>query len=105
MHEVDDNDFITLINDIGDEIDCLLLDVIEYGDLDYLVLLELSPEHDLEDQDVFYMAVYMTEDGEAYIPIESEEVYAAVDAIFQQRVQKWQQEDCISFDQIPPAGE
>lgn len=79
MWDIDDNDFITLTDEEGNEVDFLLLDVMEYEGADYMVLMPLSDEDGEEDEEeLFFLRAEKTEDGEVYSSIEDEALLNAV---------------------------
>lgn len=81
MIQLDDDSIITLTDDDGNEVDFLLLDVVEYDEKDYLVLLPLEDEEDEEDNVLILQAVRNGEE-ETYIGIEDENVLNAVFDLF-----------------------
>lgn len=79
MWDIDDNDFITLTDEEGNEVDFLLLDVMEYEGADYMVLMPLSDEDGKEDEEeLFFLRAEKTEEGEVYSSIEDEALLNAV---------------------------
>lgn len=79
MWDIDDNDFITLTDEEGNEVDFLLLDVMEYEGADYMVLMPLSDEDGEEDEEeLFFLRAEKTEEGEVYSSIEDEALLNAV---------------------------
>ena len=81
MIQLDDDSIITLTDDDGNEVDFLLLDVVEYDEKDYLVLLPLEDEEDEEDNVLILQAVRNGEE-ETYVGIEDENVLNAVFDLF-----------------------
>ena len=81
MIQLDDDSIITLTDDEGNEVDFLLLDVVEYDEKDYLVLLPLEDEEDEEDNVLILQAV-RTGEEESYVGIEDENVMNAVFDLF-----------------------
>lgn len=81
MIQLDDDSIITLTDDDGNEVDFLLLDVVEYDEKDYLVLLPLEDEENEEDNVLILQAVRNGEE-ETYVGIEDENVLNAVFALF-----------------------
>lgn len=81
MIQLDDDSIITLTDDEGNEVDFLLLDVVEYDEKDYLVLLPLEDEEDEEDNVLILQAVRNGEE-ESYVGIEDENVMNAVFDLF-----------------------
>ncbi len=83
MFDIDDNNFITLQDAEGNEVDFLLLDVLEYDGHDYLALLPLTDEDGDEGEDeLFFLRADTTDDGEVYTSIDSPELFEAVAAAF-----------------------
>ena len=81
MIQLDDDSIITLTDDEGTEVDFLLLDVVEYDEKDYLVLLPLEDEEDEEDNVLILQAVRNGEE-ESYVGVEDEDVLNAVFELF-----------------------
>ena len=81
MIQLDDDSIITLTDDDGNEVDFLLLDVVEYDEKDFLVLLPLEDEEDEEDNVLILQAVRNGEE-ETYVGIEDEAVLNAVFELF-----------------------
>ena len=79
MWNIDDDSFITLTDENGNEVDFLLLDVMEYEGFDYMVLMPLSDEDGEEDEEaLFFLRAEKTEDGEVYSSIEDETLLNAI---------------------------
>ena len=79
MWDIDDNSFITLTDEEGNEVDFLLLDVMEYEGSDYMVLMPLTDEDGEEDEEeLFFLRAELTEDGEVYSSIEDEILLNAI---------------------------
>lgn len=79
MWEIDDDSFITLTDENGNEIDFLLLDVMEYEGTDYLVLMPLTDEDGEEDEEeLFFLRAEKTEEGEVYSSVEDENLLNAI---------------------------
>lgn len=81
MIQLDDDSIITLTDDEGNEVDFLLLDVVEYAEKDFLVLLPLEDEDDEEDNVLILQAVRNGEE-ETFIGVEDETVMNAVFELF-----------------------
>ncbi|MBR3764292.1 MAG: DUF1292 domain-containing protein [Clostridia bacterium] len=81
---MDDDSIITLTDDEGNEVDFLLLDVVEYDEKDYLVLLPMEDEETEEgaEEDVLILQAVRNGDEETYIGIEDETVLNAVFGLF-----------------------
>lgn len=84
MIQLDDDSIITLTDDEGNEVDFLLLDVVEYDEKDYLVLLPMEDEETEEgaEEDVLILQAVRSGDEETYIGIEDETVLNAVFGLF-----------------------
>lgn len=83
MWDIDEDSFITLTDENGNEVDFLLLDVIEYQGMDYMALLPLSEDEDTEDETLFFLRAERTDEGEVYSSIETMELYEAVAAAYE----------------------
>jgi len=81
MIHLDDDSIITLTDDEGVDVDFLLLDVVEYQEKDFLVLLPLEEEEDAEDN-VLILQVERNGEEETYIGVEDEAVMNAVFELF-----------------------
>ena len=85
MWDIDDNSFITLTDENGNEIDFLLLDVMEYEGSDYMVLMPLTDEDGEEDEEeLFFLKAERTEEGEVYTSIEDEALLARIADTYEQ---------------------
>lgn len=71
MWDFDEDNFITLTDEQGNEVDFLLLDVMEYNGSDYLVLLPLEDD-DAEDEDLLFLLAEKSDEGERYSSIADE---------------------------------
>ena len=79
MRDLDDDSFITMSDENGNEIDFLLLDVMEYEGADYLVLMPLTDEDSEEnEEELFFLRADRTENGEVYSSVEDEALLAAI---------------------------
>ena len=81
MIQLDDDSIITLTDDDGNEVDFLLLDVVEYDEKDFLVLLPLEDEED-EDDNVLILQAVRNGEEETYVGIEDDAVLNAVFELF-----------------------
>jgi len=90
MWDFDEDSFITLTDENGNEVDFLLLDVMNYGGADYLVLMPLTDEDGEEDEEeLFFLKAEKTDDGEVYSSVEDEVLLTAIaDAYEQEFLQK-----------------
>lgn len=83
MIQLDDDSIITLTDDEGNEVDFLLLDVVEYDEKDFLVLLPMEEEEDTDaEEDVLILQAVRNGDEETYVGIEDENVLNAVFGLF-----------------------
>ncbi len=79
MWDLDDDSFITMSDENGNEIDFLLLDVMEYEGADYLVLMPLTDEDgEEEEEELFFLRADKTEEGEVYSSVDDEALLAAI---------------------------
>ena len=79
MWDLDDDSFITLTDENGNEVDFLLLDVMNYEGADYMVLMPLSDEDgEEEEEELFFLRADRTEDGEVYSSVEDEALLNAI---------------------------
>ena len=79
MWEFDEDSFITLTDENGNEVDFLLLDVMAYEGSDYMVLLPLTDEDgEEEEEELFFLRAEKTEEGEIYSAIEDEALLNAI---------------------------
>ena len=79
MWDFDEDSFITLEDENGNEIDFLLLDVMEYEGSDYMALMPLTDEDGAEEEEeLFFLKAEKTEEGEVYTSIEDEQLLNAV---------------------------
>ena len=79
MWEIDDDSFITLTDEEGNEVDFLLLDVMEYEGSDYMVLMPLTDEDGEEDEEeLFFLRAERTDEGEVYSSVEDENLLNAI---------------------------
>lgn len=79
MWDLDEDSFITLTDENGNEVDFLLLDVMEYEGCDYMVLMPLTDEDGAEDEEeLFFLRAERTEEGEIYSSIEDEDLLKAI---------------------------
>lgn len=94
MWEIDDDSFITLTDENGNEIDFLLLDVFEYEGADYMVLMPLTDEDGEEDEEeLFFLRAEKTVEGEVYSSIEDEALLNAIaDAYEKEFIQKMKEQ-------------
>ena len=90
MWDFDEDSFITLTDENGNEVDFLLLDVMNYEGADYMVLMPLSDEDGEEDEEeLFFLRAEKTDEGEVYSSIEDENLLNAIaDAYEKEFLQK-----------------
>ena len=94
MWDFDEDSFITLTDENGNEIDVLLLDVMEYEGADYMVLMPLTDEDGEEDEEeLFFLRAEKTEEGEVYSSIEDESLLNAItDAYEKEFIQRMKEQ-------------
>lgn len=79
MWDFDEDSFITLTDENGNEVDFLLLDVMTYEGSDYMVLLPLTDEDgEDEEEELFFLRAEKTDEGEIYSAIEDEALLNAI---------------------------
>ena len=79
MWEFDEDSFITLTDENGNEVDFLLLDVMNYEGADYMVLMPLSDEDgEEEEEELFFLRAERTDEGEIYSSVEDEALLQAI---------------------------
>ena len=83
MSEIQDEDIITLTDENGNDVEFLLLDVVEYNNDDYMVMIPLDDE-EIQDE-VVILKVIREGDEETYSGVEDEDVLNAVFEIFQEQ--------------------
>ena len=90
MWNIDDDSFITLTDENGNEVDFLLLDVMNYEGCDYMVLMPLTDEDGEDDEEeLFFLRAERTEEGEVYTSVEDEALLNAIaDAYEKEFLQK-----------------
>ena len=93
MWEFDEDSFITLTDENGNEVDFLLLDVMNYEGADYMVLMPLSDEDgEEEEEELFFLRAERTEEGEVYSSVEDEALLNAIAAAYEKEfLQKMQE--------------
>lgn len=101
MWEIDDDSFITLTDENGNDIDFLLLDVFEYEGADYMVLMPLTDEDGEEDEEeLFFLRAEKTDEGEVYSSIEDEALLNAIaDAYEKEFIQKMKEQGASMPDE------
>ncbi len=104
MYDFDEDNFITLTDEDGNEVDFLLLDVFEVEGSDYMVLIPLTDESEDEEEDeLFFLRAEKTEEGEIYSSIEDEETLKKVsDAYEVFFLQKARENGSVFVDAIKP---
>ena len=100
MWDLDEDSFVTLTDENGNEIDFLLLDVMEYEGKDYMVLMPLSDEDgEEEEEELFFLRAERTEEGEVYSSIEDEALLNAIADAYEQRfLQTMQENDALQSE-------
>lgn len=84
MWDFDEDSFITLTDEKGNEVDFLLLDVMEHMGSDYLVLLPLTDEEDEEEEELLFLLAEKAEDGERYSSIADEALLQELASAYEQ---------------------
>lgn len=100
MWEIDDDSFITLTDENGNEIDFLLLDIMQYEGADYMVLMPLTDEDGEEDEEeLFFLRADKTDEGEIYSSVEDENLLNAIaDAYEKEFIQKMKERSAAASD-------
>lgn len=79
MWDIDEDSFITLTDENGNEVDFLLLDVMNYEGFDYMVLMPLTDEDgEEEEEELFFLRAEKTDEGEVYSSVEDEKLLQAI---------------------------
>ena len=82
----DDMDNIIILNDEdGNEVQFEFLDLIDYDEEEYVVLLPVEEDSEDEIGEVVILKVEQTEDEESYIGVEDEEILNKVFEIFKEK--------------------
>ena len=97
MIQLDDDSIITLTDDEGNEVEFLLLDVVEYNEKDYLVLLPMDDDEDGED-DVLILQVMRDGEEETYAGIEDDAELNAVFELFTAQLEEDAEKAGLSDD-------
>lgn len=90
MEEME-RDFVTFTDDDGNEFELDVIDYFEYEDEEYAVLMDLSDEHDCEDEececghDVYIMKIVVNGDMEEFVPADDDK-FDALTAIVEERL-------------------
>ena len=85
MSEIQDEDIITLTDENGNDVEFLLLDVVEYNNDDYMVMIPLDDEEiedDDEQDEVVILKVIREGDEETYSGVEDEDLDSIMGCIF-----------------------
>ena len=101
MWDIDEDSFITLTDENGNEVDFLLLDVMNYEGADYMVLMPLSDEDGEEDEEeLFFLRAERTEEGEIYSAVEDDALLQAIaDAYEKEFLQKMKESGADSLSE------
>ncbi len=100
MLDLDDDSFITMTDENGNEVDFLLLDVMNYEGEDYLVLMPLSDEEEDGEEELFFLHAEKTEEGEVYSSVEDEALLQAISATYEKEfLAKMQEQEATSPDE------
>lgn len=98
MWDFDEDSFITLTDEDGNEVDFLLLDVMTYEGADYMVLMPLTDEDgDEDEEELFFLRAEKTEDGEVYSSIEDEALLSAIADAYEQEFLRKMKENGASM--------
>lgn len=98
MWEFDEDSFITLTDENGNEVDFLLLDVMEYEGADYMVLMPLTDEDgEEEEEELFFLRAERTEEGEIYSSIEDEALLKAIADAYEKEFLRKMKENVASI--------
>lgn len=84
MWNFDEDSFITLTDEQGNEVDFLLLDVLEYKGADYLALLPLTDETEDDEEALFFLLAEKDEQGERYSSVTDEALLQEITTAFEQ---------------------
>lgn len=84
MWDFDEDSFITLTDENGNEVDFLLLDVMEFKGADYLALLPLTDESEEEDEELLFLLAEKDEHGERYSTVTDEALLLEIASAFEQ---------------------
>lgn len=101
MFDFDEDNFITLTDEEGNEVDFLLLDVIEVEGADYMVLLPLTDE-DEEEEELFFLRADKTAEGEVYTSIEDEDTLQKVSDAYEAYFLQKAKENGLGEDENQP---
>ncbi len=100
MWDIDEDSFITLTDENGNEVDFLLLDVMEYEGSDYMVLMPLTDEDGDEDEEaLLFLRVEKTDEGEVYSSIEDEALLHAIADVYEKEfIQRMKESGVVSSE-------
>ncbi len=84
MWNLDEDSFVTLQDEQGNEVDFLLLDVMEYKGADYLVLLPLTDAEEDTEEALFFLLAEKDEQGERYSSVTDEALLQELASAFEQ---------------------
>ncbi len=100
MWDFDEDSFITLTDENGNEVDFLLLDVMEYQGADYMVLMPLTDEDGEEDEEeLFFLRAEKTDEGEVYSSVEDEALLNAIAAAYEKDFLRKMQEQSAALNE------
>ena len=90
MLEIDENSFITLTDENGNDVDFLVLDALTLDGEDYLVLTALADEESDEEEGdfLFFLHADSTADGEVYTAVEDAALLEKLNAVFKAQLEK-----------------
>ncbi|MCD7840539.1 MAG: DUF1292 domain-containing protein [Erysipelotrichaceae bacterium] len=79
-----DNQTIVLTNEDGEELNLQLLDVVDYEDKEYAVMMEVTVSDEAE---IYIFEVDEDDDGASYYEVEDDDVLEAIFEIFKDEYQ------------------
>lgn len=88
MLEIDENSFITLTDENGNDVDFLVLDALTLDGEDYLVLTPLADEDEEENDFLFFLHSESTQEGEVYTAVEDASLLDTLSAVFKAQLEK-----------------
>lgn len=80
--ELEEDNIIVLTDEEGNEVDFELIDFLEYGGCEYVVLL---PVEDTDGEVVILQVLPLDDEMEEYIPVDDEGVLQSVFEVFKER--------------------
>ena len=86
------NDFITLIDEDGNEVEFELVDSVEHDDNLYTAFIEADADV-TKPVELTILKVVLQDDEEMLVSLDDEEEYSAMYKIFEQRMEEMEDED------------